>query len=182
VVEVEFGKAVHATGFGVNRSVANHSHVFTKATTIEIWKSLSLVSPRVNRRGFLFVDRLMPSFMPTQNASVINVSQLDELIAEADFALLPHQQDELSHSLRMVGIEVDQLIRNGAYFRSCLKPNVPSNALNQRTVGYETIWMSERDLIALPGKATEAPLSVFDQLTAPDVHKSRGERTFVEET
>lgn len=88
--------------------------------------------------------------------SIVNVSQLDHPVDAADFAEDPQQPPLLEAALARVGLSMRELLKQGT-LRSCLKPNIVT-ASGVRKVDIQAIRVSETDIVALPGKATQAPL------------------------
>ncbi|MDC7872043.1 hypothetical protein TH60_21360 [Pantoea ananatis] len=154
---VSFRCLVHTTGFGISGSLLTHHDYFDTGLKTEVWKSLSLIVPRINQHGFLFVDKGFPSFMPAGHYSIINVSQLDHQTESVNFTEDPRQRSLLGAALEAVGLSISHPLYQTGEFRTCLKPNLIAPD-GQRKVDISAFRLSDEDIIGLPGKATTAPL------------------------
>lgn len=169
-------KVIHANGYRIQQGVSNNAYFFSSTPRFVLWKSHSLAIAANWPAGFLYVDASYPSIVPTSNGSIVNISQRDIPVPSPNFDVVSDEADALWASLLKININANSL-KSIAQVTACLKPSI-IRADGKRTVDIVVHHASPHDIIALPGKATTAPLladrivqSVFGkyvpEITAP---------------
>lgn len=123
--------------------------------SVKIWKSHVLLTRRFTQYGYMIIDPGEVSVMPQGDYCVVCQSQEDEEIEEPNYEVVPSTIARMQRRL----IETYNVPEH-AVFKSnaCLKPSLHIGIEGPRSVDIHVLQLSETEILALPGKATEAPL------------------------
>jgi glycine/D-amino acid oxidase-like deaminating enzyme len=123
--------------------------------SVKIWKSHVLLTRRFTQYGYMIVDPGEVSVMPQGDYCVVCQSQDDEEIEEPNYEVVPSTVAQMQRRLNET-----YNVHEHAVFKSnaCLKPSLHIGIEGPRSVDIHVLQLSETEILALPGKATEAPL------------------------
>lgn len=152
-ITIEAEKFIFTTGYKTKELVNNF---FSNKVNVKIWKSHALSIPRLKRYGFFFIDRNEISVEPQGEYSIVCQSQEDNLVDKADYDVVIEKTKGIFRQLVKVMPEA-KLYANNYIAHACLKPSIILENDVKRSVDAEVHMMNNNCIIALPGKATEAP-------------------------
>jgi len=153
-LSVQAESFVFTTGYKSKELIETY---FPNTVNIKLWKSHALVFPLLKKHGFFFIDPGEVSVEPQGNYSIVCQSQEDTLVDTANFEINKGITEQIYHNLIKVLPEVGER-KDILYPSACLKPAIVSSTKGPlRSVDIEIHELSKCHILALPGKATEAP-------------------------
>lgn len=142
---------------------ANSKQLFDdRADEFRIWKSHVVSTPLIEETGFMFIDPGEVSVIPQGKYCVVCQSQEDTVVTDSNYDILDDKVEGICDALEDVMPSFSS-IRSAARPNACLKPSVITQHTDKRNRDIYLKWHSETELVALPGKATLAPL-IADQV------------------
>jgi hypothetical protein len=155
--EVLTEQVVYCTGYDTKKLLASNSDRWFKehGFSLKLWKSHVVQTQRFTRFGYMVVDPGQVSVMPQGDYCVVCQSQEDAQIENPNYEQNANTVQGIIRELKQ-----NYSVPGDAQFRSnaCLKPSVHYSEEGARSVDVHVIRLSKTEILALPGKATEAPL------------------------
>jgi glycine/D-amino acid oxidase-like deaminating enzyme len=156
VARVSARHIVYCAGAWSSRLCADRATAAGAALDFRLWKSHVIVAPRTTRFGFLFLDPGEISVMPQRDYALICQSQEDTPVDAPDYEIIPERLAEMRRKLTEVLPQAAHLAWTRPH--ACLKPSLTPSAGSRRSVNAVVERLSTNEILALPGKSTEAPL------------------------
>lgn len=158
-------KTIYCTGYKTTNTVSMFRHLWSVVPSISLWKSHVISIPRYRKNGIMQVDPGSVSMMPMGDYSVICRSQDDISVKDINFNIENKSVSEMTSILIKEMPESEQYMKN-AHLSACLKPSIVDIGIAHRSVDSTVMELSEYEMLALPGKATETPLLVDSVIRA----------------
>ncbi|MBD2760891.1 FAD-binding oxidoreductase [Yimella sp. cx-573] len=178
---IRASNTILCTGYQSAFAVRELSTRWDVRPQVRLWRSHVLVAPRLAQPGVMYIDPGGLSVMPQGHYSVICQSQEDTPVETPAFAVDNEVVERIrSGASRLLPASTTELRTARAH--ACLKPMIAVDGENHRRVDSQIVQVAETTWIALPGKATEAPLLADDLVralpvrsVAPDVTPRPGD-------
>ncbi len=154
---VRVKQVVYCTGFETKGLLERNRDRWSSLgdTTVRLWKSHVVLTKRFTKFGYMIVDPGDVSVMPQGEYSVVCQSQEDLEVDAPNYDQVPSTvagiKDRLNTTYTVPHLAAFQA-------NACLKPSIHVSSAGPRSVDVHVIELSENEVLALPGKATEAPL------------------------
>lgn len=178
-MEISAEKIVYCVGVQAVTMEDGSSEV--RLPEIGLWKSHVLTAPRAYDQGFMYLDPGEVSVMPQVNFSIICRSQDDIKVSSANYDVERDVIDSFERKLH----EATSAFRGKRLEpHACLKPSLLSASQPQRKrkVDSTICRIGNDEWLALPGKATEAPImatellhTIFESRSIPGVSDRPGD-------
>lgn len=152
-LSIEAKKYIFTTGYKTKKLIAQF---FPNTLQVKIWKSHALSIPRPQKYGFYFIDKDEVSVEPQGIYSIVCQSQEDTLVDNTDLNVVQAKAENIFKKLLEIMPEAYKYA-NIYRAHACLKPSITLKNDTKRSVDAEVHVLNQKYLIALPGKATEAP-------------------------
>ncbi|MGR9138692.1 NAD(P)/FAD-dependent oxidoreductase (plasmid) [Rhizobium leguminosarum] len=150
-------QVVYCSGYDTNALVQRNRDRWPSLSDVsfKLWKSHVLQTRRFTRYGYMIVDPGEVSVMPQGDYCVVCQSQEDAEIQVPNYEKVGDRVSGI-HAKLVATYRTPSDIRFES--NACLKPSVHVNGQGSRSVDIHVFQLSPTEILALPGKATEAPL------------------------
>lgn len=161
-------RIVYCAGYRSGELVSQVGHRWDVRPRVLLWKSHVLVVPRLTKHGVMYVDPGGVSAMPHGAFSLLCQSQEDTAVDEPDFSVDERRVEAIARAAWRAFPQEHAVLERGRA-HACLKPTISLDESSVRRVDSQLLQVSESSWLALPGKATEAPLLADEVVRAVDI-------------
>lgn len=154
---VRCNKVVYSIGAAAaGHAIRQKLGLLQRPRHVTLWKSHVLVAPEIPHIGFMFVDRGEVSVTPQNGYSVVCTRGDEIQIDEPDYLLDRGtvMMNSIALSRALPRLSAAAPLRA----HCCLKVSISDDINAGRNVSFDAVWISDVELLALPGKFTTAPL------------------------
>lgn len=181
VYETRAKMIIYCTGGGLKELPDNITKNWDVKPTVNLWKSHVLVTPNFSKYGFLFTEPNEISAMPQGKFTLICQSQEDTPIENLDYKVIQDRVDEMKDKLFST-LDISPDLMSKIRSHACYKPTMTLDDDSIRHVTSQILQVSDTEIVAFPGKATEATLMADDvinlldsDLVCPDITQRPGD-------